>query len=118
MEIEFKDLTIGYTDKVYFNLMENDSHKPDFTVRLMATEDQKSLVMIYQWVDHTVKKYSDREEAFYIDGLTPENFELAKNIFIDVYNELKMAYDENPNSIFDMTSCVEAVIEKYKSKSK
>ena len=117
MELNFKNFKIGYSEKVYFNFMENDSHAHTCTLKLMSTPNQESFVIIYQWVNHRSEQFNDREEAFYIDGITPESYELAKNIFLDVYNELTVAFRENPNLEFDMSPCVERVLQKYKSKS-
>lgn len=117
MEFEFKGLTIGYAGKVYFNLMENDGRKHVCTLQLMATPNNESLVIVYQWVDNIAKRFDDKAEAFYIDGVTPENFELAKDIFLEVYNELQTAFKENPDSEYDMGPCVDAIMKKYKGRS-
>lgn len=117
MELEFKDLKIGYSEKVYFNLMQSYDNRHVCTLKLMSTPNNESLVIIYQWVNNISKIFNDREEAFYIDQVTPENYELAKNIFFDVYNELKTEFSENPNLEFDMAPCVDKIIQKYKSKS-
>lgn len=117
MEFQFKDLKIGYQEKIPFSLLENDQHQHAPTFKLMSTPNKESLVLIYQWVDHRSRIFYDKEEAFYIDDVTPGNYELAEKIFLDVYYALQEAFQENPNLDFDMCSCVEGIIEKYKSKS-
>ena len=98
--------------------MENNEGDHVCTLQLMASPDKKSLVIIYQWVNNLAKLYSDKEEAFYIDGVNDDNYESAKSIFIDVFTEMKAAYDANPNTEFEMASCVEGVLQKYRGMAK
>ena len=83
----------------------------------MSTPNNEFLVITYQWLDHRAKWFNDKAAAFYIDGVTPENYELAKDIFLAVYNALLKVFEVDPNLQFDMSSCVEQILEKYKSKS-
>lgn len=113
MERKLDDLTLGYAETINFALLENHTggHVPSF--RIMATPDLSSLVIVYTWVDGISKTFNDREEAFYIDGVTPENLDKAKAIIEDVYKTLMECFDFCPNQLLCMESLVEEVVQKY-----
>lgn len=113
MERKLDDLTIGYAENIDFALLSDHSghHAPSF--ELMATPDVSSLVITYTWVDGIAKTFNDKEEAFYIDGVTPENLEKAKEITLDVYALLQEAFKHCSNQLLDMDLLVEEVMQKH-----
>lgn len=113
MERKLDDLTIGYASNINFAALCDHSshHVPSF--KLMATPDLSSLVITYTWVDGIAMTFNDREEAFYIDGVTPENLEKAKEIILDVYDLLQEAFKHCSMQLLDMNLLVEEVMQKH-----
>lgn len=116
MEIQLDDMTLGFQEKIYFRDLRNEGfmHYPSF--KLMATSDGKSYVITYLWMrddDPYHKVFNDREEAFYIDGVTEENKDKATQIFLAVHRGLLQAFSEDPYQIFEMEPLVRSVVETY-----
>ena len=114
MEIQLDDMTLGFQEEIIFRDLRNEGfmHYPSF--KLMATSDGKSYVITYLWMNDdnpNHKVFNDREEAFYIDGVTEENKEKATKIFLAVHEGLLKAFEENPYQIFEMEPLVRSVVE-------
>ena len=107
MEIKYKDFTIGYQKFIDFPNMENTGGKHICTLRLAQTPDGSSYVIVYTWVNHIIKMFDDRTEAFYIDGINEDNNKEAEKILLEVYKDLLSAYEKNPYNMFNMETYIE-----------
>lgn len=115
MEIEVDDLKIGYQEIIRFINLTNNQNIQSNTFRAMATPDGASYVIIYQWSDPMTRTFNDKEEAFYIDNVNENNMEKARSIFVDVYQELNDAYNEDYEQDYNMSELVNNTIKKYNS---
>ena len=106
------ELTMGYENKIDFTIICNDD-KDECPFKLLIKPDKTSLSIIYKWINETVNMFNDREEAFYIDDISPLNFELAKSIASKVYDELKNEYYKDNNQVFNMKECVNKILLNY-----
>ena len=107
MEIKYKDFTIGFEEFIDFSTMENTCCRRACTFRLAKTYDESSYIIVYSFVDHLTRFFSDKAEAFYIDGINNYNKEEAEKILLDVYKDLLNAYEKNPYDMFNMKAYVE-----------
>ena len=118
MEIVLDDLVIGYQPIINFKNMRDDYNRHTSTFKLMSSSDNKTYVIVYQWVDNLCMMYNDMEEAFYIDGINSDNYNKARSIVLDIYMELAEAFNNNPNQLFNMESLVNDTINHYKNNSR
>lgn len=106
MEMKIGDLTIGFMPQIDYSVIEDHTGNHIASFRIMQTPDMTSLVIVYTWVDSIAMVFNDREEAFYIDGINPENYEQAKKIILDVFSTLNKTFNEDPYQNFDLESYI------------